>query len=203
MLAKHASTPLVWLLTAAVVCFISTACATEKGSEKKESQPAQKAEEKAEPGGQGEQDVKVYTNEDLERMFGEEESAESAAPPTEEAAGERKPVMEVKVEPEPTAKPATDPLSRMQQQQAEAEDHARAVEEAKQAVADARKRVAQLEERVLAVKNPFLARPVIPDDEKAQWDSMGARERLEDSETKLKQAREELAAAEKKLAGMS
>jgi hypothetical protein len=205
MLPKHASTPLAWLLTAAVACFISVACATEKSSEQKEPESPPKAEKAEEP---AEQEVKVYTNEDLEKLFGEEESMEptrlpsveqTPLPPADPSA-EQEPVMEVKVEGEPPAKPASDPLTLMRERQAQAEERNRAIAEAEQAVATASARVEQLELRISALRNPFRARPDIPEDERAEWDSMGTRERLERTEEQLEQARADLAAAEQELA---
>jgi len=79
MVPTHAPKPLIWLLAAAVACFISIACATEKGSEQQESEPAQKSEEVAEP---AEQEVKVYTTEDLDKLFGEGDGAvQTVLPP--------------------------------------------------------------------------------------------------------------------------
>jgi hypothetical protein len=198
MVPTHTPKPLVWLLTAAVACFISIACATEKGSEQKDSEAAPKSEKAAEP---AEQEAMVYTNEDLNKLFGEEGISEQTALPPEDSSEEREPVMEVKVvEPEPAEKSAGDPLNLMQQQQAQAEERTRIVAEAELAVAEARARVQQLEQRMLALKNPFMARPKIPEEERADWDSLGARERREKSEEQLTQAREQLKAAEEELA---
>jgi hypothetical protein len=204
MLPKYASKPYVWLLTAAVACIVSISCATGNAQEKappEKEQSEQKKEQKAGPAEKAEQEVVVYTNKDLERMFGEsEESADLDAPAADEPAEERKPIMEIKVEPEPGEQPpASDPLAVMRQRKEMDEARAQAVAEAEKAVADARERVTQLEQRILALRNPYSARPQIPEDEKADWDSMGTRERLEKSEEQLAQAREELEAAEKEL----
>jgi hypothetical protein len=199
MIPTYSPKPLVWLLVAAVACFISIACATEKGSEQQESEPAKKSEEAAEP---AEQDAKVYTNDDLNKLFGEAEAGEQTALPLEEYMGEeQEPVMEIKVvEPEPAKESVPDPVNLMEQQQAQVEERSRLAAEAEQAVADARARVTQLEKRLLALRNPFSARPEIPEDEKSEWDSMGTSERVTKSEEELQQAREDLTAAEKALA---
>lgn len=196
MVPTHAPKPLVWLLTMAVACFFSIACATEKDSEQKDSETARKSAEPAE------QEAAVYTNEDLDKLFGEEGSTEQTAlTPEEESGEEREPVMEMKVvEPQPAEKVVSDPLNLMQQQQALSEERTRIVAEAELAVANARARVKQLEQRVLALKNPYMARPEIPEEERADWDSLGTRERREKTEEKLIQAREELKAAEAELA---
>jgi hypothetical protein len=192
--------PLVWLLAAAVACFISIACATEKGSEQQESEPAQKSEKAAEP---AEQEAKVYTNEDLKKLVGETDAGEQTDLPPEEYTGDQEPVMEIKVvEPEPAKESVPDPVSLMKEQQAQVEERNRLVAEAEKAVADARARVTQLEKRLLAMRNPFAARPEIPDEEKADWNSLGTRERVEKSEEDLQQAREDLKAAEQALAGI-
>jgi len=199
MVPTHAPKPLIWLLAAAVACFISIACATEKGSEQQESEPAQKSEEVAEP---AEQEVKVYTTEDLDKLFGEGDGAvQTVLPPVATPEEPREPVMEMKVvEPEPAEKSATDALRRLQQQQVRIEERNRTAAEAERAAADARERVKQLEQRILALKNPYMARPKIPDEEKSDWDAMGTRERIAKSEEALQQAREDLKAAEKALA---
>jgi hypothetical protein len=78
-----------------------------------------------------------------------------------------------------------------------AEARTRAIAEAEQAVAAARERVKELENRILALRNPYMARPEIPEEEKADWDSMGTGERIKNSEEQLAQARKDLEAAEK------
>ena len=57
-----------------------------------------------------------------------------------------------------------------------------------------------MRQRILATKNPLLARPRIPDEEQAEWNGLGAAERVRSSEEKLQQAREELQKAKAELA---
>jgi hypothetical protein len=204
MVPTHASKPLVWLLTIAVACFISMACATEKGSEQEDSEAAEEPQEQTEAAGNeanesdGREEVKVYTNEDLQRLFGDEELEESELPPEEEPA-EQQPAPAVAVEQESPDTGPSDPLSLLQQQQAQDQERSRSRAEAEQAVATAQSRVTELEQRILALRNPFMARPEIPEDEKSEWDSMGTADRLKKTEEQLSRAREELAEAQKEL----
>jgi hypothetical protein len=202
MLANRFPRLPIWILAVALIGLTPIACATEEEAKQEETKAAESSGEQ-----KAEEEVKVYTNADLEKMFADE-SANETVPPTQ-----LPPAPESAAKPEESAKPAepakppaeskpSDPLSLMQQQQAQKEERQRNRAEAEKAVADARARVEQLEERIMALKNPYRARPVIPDDEKEDWDSMGTRQRLEDSEEKLRLAREELAKVEKELAGI-
>ncbi len=200
MVAKYVPRLSIWLLAVFLIGLTPVACATDEEAKKEETKAAESSGEK-----EAEEEVKVYTNADLEKMFGDE-SADETIPPTQlptspSPAAEPGRTAEPSESAEPPAesKPA-DALTLMQQQQAQREERQRTIAEAQKAVADARARVKELEERIMALRNPYRARPVIPEDEKAEWDAMGTRERLEDSQEKLRLAREELAKAEKELA---
>ncbi len=126
----------------------------------------------------------VITNEVLEELYGPgsvipDEPAESAAPPSAEA--------------------LPDPLQQMQAEQARETARLRAVPEAEKAVADAEAKVKELERRALAVENPFLPPPQVPEEERASWDAMDNVQRLEQTQKEIAQARADLEAAREKL----
>jgi hypothetical protein len=202
MFAKYVPRLSIWLLAVAVIGLTPVACATDEASKQEETKAAESSGEK-----EAEEEVKVYTNADLEKMFADESDSEKV-PPTKlppatepgETAKPAEPAEPPKTAAPPAASKPADALALMQQQQAQREEEQRTIAEVEKGVADARARVKELEERIMALRNPFRARPVIPEDEKADWDSMGTRQRLEDSEEKLRLAREELAKAEKELA---
>ena len=197
MVAKYVPRLSIWLLAVALIGLTPVACATEEEPKQEETKAAESSGEK-----EAEEEVKVYTNADLEKMFSEESDSEKVPPTTLPSTPPpaAEPAKPAETATPPAESKPTDALTLMQQQQAQREERQRTVAEAEKTVADARARIKQLEERVMALKNPYRARPVIPDDEKEEWDSMGTRKRLEDSEEKLRLAREELAKAEKDLA---
>jgi len=139
-------------------------------------------------------DSKVYTNEDLAKLFGIVEEADPEAPATE-------PRPETPTDkPEAQAKP--DPLAWLQQRQAAQQEHRLAVEEAEKALLAARQRVTDLERQVLATRNPFSARPTLSDEEKKQRSENRetAAERNERTRKMLEEAREAVRTAESELA---
>jgi hypothetical protein len=74
------------------------------------------------------------------------------------------------------------------------------VAQAEQDLAEANARVVELEKRLLAVKNPFLPRPVLPPEEAKAWEGLGGAERAARVEKQLAEARDAAAAAERALA---
>jgi hypothetical protein len=207
---KAPPTLLPWLLCLALTAFFLPAAAAEE--EKKEAKEEQKAEEQADPAGAGadahadpeqeSSETRVFTNEDLERLFGGGELDEEPARPS----GEGSPAAGEAAVQRP-AGPATgggaqaaDPLQWMQQRETSEAERRQQIADAEAAVAAARQKVADLEKRLLAVKNPFLARPEIPDDEKSDWDGMSGPERASATEEQLGNARDELQKAEQELA---
>jgi len=140
-------------------------------------------------------DVIVFTNDDLDRFSTGRRAADEKPP-----SGQREPG------PTPRTKPGekpSDPLDWMKQQQEQEERRREAIAAAEQQVVDAEARVAEMEKRLLATKNPFLARPGPPEstdekraeEEAAEWDRMDGSERVSRSEQDLQQAREDLARA--------
>lgn len=122
--------------------------------------------------------------------------------PAEPPASAAKPPPEAVVEAPPAAPAATDPLQWMEDRQAREEAQRVRIAAAEKAVDDARARVAELENRLLAVKNPFLPRPVLPPEEAAAWEGLDGAERAKRVETQLAEARSELERAEKALADL-
>jgi hypothetical protein len=93
-----------------------------------------------------------------------------------------------------------DPVKAMRERQARDKQRRAQAEEARTRVLDLKQRVADLEKRALAIRNPLLPRPVVPEEQQDEWSSMGAVQRLEMTQEELAQARADLDAAEKELA---
>jgi hypothetical protein len=154
---------------------------------------------------------KVYTNEDLEtlangtpvdEMF-KPTAVAPAAEPTDEAASAGT-AREADAKTSGSGAPP-DPETRnsvawLEQRQARAQERDRLLDEAREKLDAATKRVADLEERVRKVKNPLLARPEIPADEREDWQRMSNPERLAQTEQALEAARAELDTARRDLA---
>ena len=145
-------------------------------------------------------DVEVITNEDLERMW-------AGLSPTQRLQGVYQAERHIG-----TAAPAdagTAPASRKQgatqwleQQQADAAKARGEEAEAEKRVAELQRKVQDLERRLLAVRNPLMPRRYSDrkDDEVENWDEMSNPDRVATTEEELKQAKEDLAAAQRDLA---
>jgi hypothetical protein len=145
--------------------------------------------------------VKVYTNKDLDRMFGEKPDPDAAAEPaadtTPPAAGATKP-------PGESRKPnefAVDPLEQMKQRQAAEVQRRQIVAQAEADLAAAQAKLKNLEVQLLATRNPFSARPKLSDEEKEIRTTSGesAEKRNERTQGLVDEAREEVATAEEAL----
>lgn len=136
--------------------------------------------------------AEVYTNDDLERLFGPAPAEVPASQDAVSAAPGIAPAAE-----KPTAE--ADPLAQMEADRAGASDRQKQIEDAERAVNAAKERVTALEKRLLAVKNPLLARPAPPEERAEEWAAMNNVQRLSQSEAELSQAREQLVEAEGKL----
>lgn len=209
MRPKHASKLLPWLLGLALVGGLLPAAVAEE-EKKPEEKPPQKSAEPAEtkpasPAVTEEvkkdaEEGRVFTNEDLERLFGGEgeevfEPAPQPAPAEGAAPAERTPLQPTEATPQAPA----DPLQWMQAQQAREAERRQLIAEAEAAVVAAQQKVADLEKRLLAIRNPYLARPQIPDEEKADWDAKDAKARVDSTEEQLRLAREEVQKAQQEL----
>ena len=205
-----------WLLSLSLVLFAAAAGFAEE-EKKDQAKPPEKAEQKADKAkaeAKEAEEVKVYTNEDLEKLTGpfgpiiepvRDEDAQPAETPQLAEGEQAQPGVEPGVRPtepkeQPEAAQPTDPLEWMEQRKARQAEHQRQLAQAEQAVADAKKKVADLEYRLRATRVPFLARPEIPEDEREAWSEKTAPERAELTQKQLDEARAELAKAEQALA---
>jgi hypothetical protein len=203
---KPASNLLPWLLVLVLVAFLAPVAVAEE-EKKEEPKTEEKAAEpaKAKPDSPADpvasektgSEVEVFTNEDLDRLFGGAGEEETVLPPAEGTPADG--AVPAEAGPGEPAQPA-DPLQWMQDRSARAAERQQQIAEAEAAVSAATRRVADLEKRLLALRNPFMARPEIPDDEREEWDGQGAKERVDSTEEQLQQAREELQTAEQELA---
>lgn len=114
-----------------------------------------------------------------------------------EPAQPAEPAKPVAIEPAPP-----DPLQWMEDRKAREEADRVRLAAAEKAVEDAKTRVAELESRLLAVKNPFLPRPVLPPEEAAAWEGLDGVGRAKRVEEQLVEARADLDRAEKALAAI-
>jgi hypothetical protein len=120
----------------------------------------------------------VFTNDDLERMFG---PSEPAAPPAAVA-----PV-------EAGSKPAADdPLKRMEADKAAAGDRAAGVAEAEKKLAAAQANLDGLEKQLLATRNPYLPRPKLSEEDARKLEGKSGPERVELTEEQIEAARREV-----------
>lgn len=140
--------------------------------------------------------VPLYTNSDLEKMFGivAEADRESSAKESADA--------DPKSSEATTKKADEDPLVWLKKRQEAAAARSVELAEAEKQVADARQRLADLERQKMAVRNPYAARPQLSEEEEKRRREGGesASARFERTEALVKAAREELRAAEAKLA---
>jgi hypothetical protein len=161
------------------------------GEETKQDGSAAKENEDAGREGEpeSEEPVPVYTNADLERLFGPPEPAPAGGAPGDAEAA-----------PQAAAKPA-DALEALQHQQASQKTRERQAAEVEKIVAQKEQEVQKLEQRILRIKNPLLPRPEadMTPQEKEQWEGLSATERVEMTQKQLDQAKKELADAEAQL----
>jgi predicted nucleic acid-binding Zn-ribbon protein len=92
-----------------------------------------------------------------------------------------------------------DALQWMEKRKAQQADWQRQITEAEQKVSGLQLKIADLEKRIRATRNPLLARPEVPDEEKDDWASKSAPERVKLSQEQLDQAKTELAEAQREL----
>jgi len=144
--------------------------------------------------------VRVFTNKDLDRMFGGEpqETADSTADTPQQSAE----TAQAAPEPRKSTEPMVDPLLQMKQREAARAQRDQRVAQAEAELETARAKLKNLEVQLLASRNPFSARPQLSDEEKAIRATSGetAAERNKRTQLAVDQAREEVAAAEESLA---
>lgn len=145
-------------------------------------------------------DVEVITNEDLDRMW-------AGLSPTQRLQGVYQAERHIgsPAPGETASKPASDKQGAtewLEQQQADAAKARGEAAEADKRVAELRTKVQELERRLLALRNPLMPRRYSDrkDEEVENWDELGNPERVATTEEELKEAKEDLAAAERDLA---
>ena len=206
MMRRPDCSPVILVLCLVLVLGTGAALATEEKSESKKAESEQTAKPAREGGGKKADDVVVYTNDELERMFSEPATPPKGAlslPAASPAEDDGEPAVRPA---NPGQKPAqgqpADPLKWMQDRQAREAEWSRQVAESEQEVRDAEQKVADLEYRLRATRIPFLARPEIPEEEQGEWEGLTAAERAERTQQQLDEARAELAAAQQKLGAL-
>ena len=204
MSCKLASALLPWLLCIVLVAAAGPAIAgdEDKKDDAKSSEKAQKeagAKGAAESGrSDNDDEAVVFTNEDLERLFGGDES-ESTIDDAAPAAGKPPAVRPGTRDEKPKPADPNKPLLLLEEQKAQQAEWSRQVAAAEADVEAARKKVTDLDYRLRATRNPFLARPEIPEDEQGKWSGLTASERAARTQQQIDMAREELETAQSKL----
>jgi len=185
-----------FVVGAVLLGVVSAASGEEKGSEAAGKKPRKPPlEEKASPS-KGAEPVPLYTNEDLERMFGPS-TGSGATPPSSATAQPGQPAAA-----RPEDEKPSDPLKAIEDEQAREADRKLRIAEAERAVAEAEARVKELEKRALALRNPFLPRPELPPEEAEAWKGLNNEERLERTEAALEEAKKALEEARARLASL-
>jgi hypothetical protein len=188
-----------------------TSSGSEKGTEGPEQSKAKVAPFVEAKGGKGSTSpVKVYTNEDLERLAGSEPAAATEAPASaadaKKAESGAEPVDAKEAESGAEPPDAVDTqekksaLDELFEQQAARKEHEEKVAEAEKRVAAAKERIKDLEKRALEIKNPYLPRPKAPEEGAEEWERSNGPQRLKQTNDQLQAARDELAEAERELA---
>ncbi len=188
----------VGLLLALVPCLAPAS--EEKASG--ENPPAGTSKPKQKPGRiEKTEAVPVYTNEDLERMFGPSTASDKKREEEPARAEEsRAPLGGAGAEARQAAE--RDPLGAIEEERAREADRNLRLAKAEREVAEAAARVKELEKRALAVRNPFLPRPELPPEEAEAWKGLSNEQRLERIEAALAEARKKLEEARARLAAL-
>jgi hypothetical protein len=160
----------------------SEASKSTKTTEKKVAKTPATAQ-KADPPG-----AKVYTNADLDRLFGSKDDDEGTPAPAAAPAAPQE------------AAGTSDVLRALDEERAKAAERQKKVAEAEAKVAEAEARVQSLEKRAREISNPLLPRPQLTPEEQAAWSGLGNEERLKRNQEALEAARKEVADAKAALA---
>lgn len=187
MASKHTPVTAIALLSVALLTAAGTAvlaagpqsdkdAASKQGDKKSESASKKPSTEKEEP-------PKLYTNADLERLFGPPPPAPQDKKPP--AAGTEK----KKEEPDSSA---PDALTRLQEDQGRERTRELQAVRAQHEVQQAEAEVKRLEQRKLRIENPLLPPPELTPEEQAQWKGLDNAQRLKLTEKQLEDARQAL-----------
>jgi len=93
-----------------------------------------------------------------------------------------------------------DALEKLQDEQARLRTLGELAVRERQRVQVLKARVRELEARILAVRNPFLPRPQVPEEMREEWESLSAPGRVELTERQLDEIRRQLEASRARLA---
>ncbi|MDH3592779.1 MAG: hypothetical protein OER88_12915 [Planctomycetota bacterium] len=140
----------------------------------------------------GRKPARVFTNEDLEKLTGLGPEQPRIKPPSPDAP----PPPKKKTAAEKAAEDGRAPgFADTERRAARAADLDRRRSAAEARVLLAEQRVSALERRLLQIRNPYLARPEIPEDEKEAWDALDGAGRAALTERQLAGAKKDLAEA--------
>jgi hypothetical protein len=135
---------------------------------------------------------KVFTNDDLEKLSGGGSETRKASP-RKSSRGDGESV---------AAPKADDALEQMFAKEARRKEHREKIVQAEARVVEAKQRVVDLEKRGLAIKNPLLPRPSAPEEGAEAWQAGDARQRVDQTTSRLEAAREQVSQAESDLAAL-
>ena len=175
--AVAAATALVFVLGAVGAGLCSLPGEETRNKETESSTHKTDTANRAPTGGdeKAEEAVKLYTNEDLERMFGPPLSTDPAASKEEKAAGERSEI-------------ETDALTRLFEEQASRKARDMEIAQAEREIAGAGAEIGRLEQLRLRSRNPFLPRPELTP-EQQQEELKKARNTLDEARARLEKLR--------------
>ncbi len=175
----------------AAIVLLSVFCGAPAGApaladDPKVQETADQAKERRDGRKAGEE-VRVYTNEDLDRLPPDPTASRRTPKPEEALAAKGADAAK-----QPASAAAVDPLEKLDDDRARAAGLAAQTAEAGRKVAAAEARVRDLERRQLEIKNPYLPRPEVPPEQAEAWKKMNGAERVKATEEELKQARKDV-----------
>jgi hypothetical protein len=133
--------------------------------------------------GPDDEDVKVYSNDDLPELT-QVGTSQPTAKPTSTI----------------TTQPEWDPLARLEESQQQGREDKELVAAAQARFEEAEQQVAALEKRQRSITNPYMARPQALEEEGVDWNTMTPTERLAWTNEALEKARIQRAEAQQRLA---
>jgi hypothetical protein len=146
-------------------------------------------------------EVKVYTNDDLEKMFGPSRVEEAPAGDIEQQAA----AAAAGTEPPPPGgmqqiEPAPDAVREVLDEERREQQNSERIAQAEAKLVAAQEAVSQLERDIQAMRNPYLPKPKAPEGtSEDEWAAMAVPARLANTEKRLEQARVNLGRAQAEL----